>query len=231
MPQFFDKFPVIQYDISGKQLSSFTDVTNVFFRIQVIRSVLANINAYYVYDVEDDQTPEILADKVYDNPEAHWIILLANDIVDPQYDWPLSYNEFNKYIIGKYGSVENAQTTYHHYEKVIVREDTQSGIITEDVFWVNEEGLTDNEISYYNEMSYEDLPEDGEFVTHNMQNGKTVLEKTFRRRITNYDYELDLNEKKRSIKIIKPEYYNQIIREFDNLTRIELRTPYIRRLV
>lgn len=231
MPQFFDKFPVIQYDISGKQLSSFTDVTNVFFRIQVIRSVLANINAYYVYDVEDDQTPEILADKVYDNPEAHWIILLANDIVDPQYDWPLSYNEFNKYIIGKYGSVENAQTTYHHYEKVIVREDTKSGIITEDVFWVNEEGLTDNEISYYNEMSYEDLPEDGEFVTHNMQNGKTVLEKTFRRRITNYDYELDLNEKKRSIKIIKPEYYNQIIREFDNLTRIELRTPYIRRLV
>jgi len=230
MTQFFNKFPQISYDIAGKQLTSLQSVTNIFFRIQVIRSVLANINAYYVYDVEDDQTPEILADKVYNNPEAHWIILLANDIVDPQYDWPLNYKDFNNYIIGKYGSIETAQTTYHHYEKVVIREEQLSGIVTEDVFWINEDQLTVNNMTVPYD-TYDNLPKTQEYEPVNFANGRTVKETEFTRRITNYDYEVDLNEKKRSIKIIKPEYYPQIVREFDNLVQINRRTPFIRRLV
>lgn len=231
MAQFFEKFPKISYNIEGKRLTNYQNVTNIFFRVRVIREILGNISAYYEYLIKDDDTPEILADKIYGNPEAHWIILLANNIVDPQYDWPLTSKNFNKYIIKKYGSVANAKTTYHHYEKVIIREESASGTITETRFIINQANATstmaDSTVPY---DSYNNLPETQDVNTINMGEGKTVIEIINRDRITNYDYELQINENKRAIKIIKPEYYLQIVREFDGLTQIKQRTTYLRRL-
>ena len=231
MAQFFDKFPRISYDIEGKRLTTYQSVTNIFFRVRVIREILGNISAYYEYLIKDDDTPEILADKVYNNPEAHWIILMANNIVDPQYDWPLNSTNFTNYIINKYGSVANAQTTYHHYEKVITRQESFSGTITETRFVINQANaavsMADSTVPY---DSYNNLPETQSVNTVNMGEGKTVVEIVNRDRISNYDYEVQVNENKRSIKIIKPEYYGQIIREFDNLTQIKQRTTYLRRL-
>ena len=132
MAKYFTFFPSIAYDIAGKRRSNYQTVTNIFFRLRIIRSVLSNFSSYYEYLISDSDTPEILADKVYGDSEAHWIILLANDMVDPQYDWPLNTRDFTNYIIKKYGSIENAQTTYHHYEKVIRREEQLSGIIVEE---------------------------------------------------------------------------------------------------
>lgn len=232
MSQFFEKFPKIPYDIQGKRLTSYSLVTNVFFRLRVVRTVLGNIAAYYEYLVKDDDTPEILAEKVYGAAEAHWLILLANDIVDPQYDWPLNSRDFQKYLIKKYGSISNAKTTYHHYEKVVTREESLSGVITENRFVINQSNvaisMADTTVPY---DTYNSLPETQDVDTINMGNGKTVIEITNRAAITNYDYENDLNEKKRNIKIIKPEYYAQIIREFDALTKTNERIPYLRRLV
>lgn len=307
MANFFENFPKIQYDIQGKRRTNYDITTNIFFRIQFIRSILANISAYYEYLIKDDDTPEILAEKIYNDPEAHWIILLANDIVDPQYDWPLNTNDFKKYIINKYGSVENAKTTYHHYEKVIERIETLSDTLTETRFHIDYDiktntilqlssvngnftigntvyvssdstlsnaiitaivqnwSNTNNSITITNLVKpantrlefqtilennsntsavvssyilptvpydyYVGLPETGSFETINMGNGKTVIEKIRREAVTNYDYENQLNENKRPIKIIKPEYYQQIIKEFNDLVKINDRRTYIRRLV
>ena len=225
---FFDKFPVLAYDIAGKRLSNYQISTNIFFRIRILREILGNISAYYEYLVSDSDTPEILADKVYGNPEAHWVILMANDIIDAQYDWPLNYKNFNNYIINKYGSIANAKTQIHHYEKVITREEQLTGIVTESRFTVNFDKLTDNTPSVPYDY-YENLPETQEVNTYNLENGRTVTEIIRREAITYYDYESQLNDNKRSIKIIKPEYYGQILREFENLTNTK--PSYIRKLV
>lgn len=226
---FFDKFPVLAYDIAGKRLSNYQISTNIFFRIRVLREILGNISAYYEYLVSDSDTPEILADKVYGNPEAHWIILMANDIVDAQYDWPLNYKNFNNYIIKKYGSIANAKTQIHHYEKVVTREEQLTGIVTESRFTVNFDKLTDNTPSVPYDY-YENLPETQEVNTYNLENGRTVTEIIRREAITCYDYESQLNDNKRSIKIIKPQYYPQIISELNRLTKVN-EAPYIRKLV
>lgn len=60
---------------------------------------------YYLYDVVDGETPEDVANKFYDDPTKHWIVLMANEMVDPQYDWTLSTNNFQKYINNKYSSL------------------------------------------------------------------------------------------------------------------------------
>ena len=235
MAKFFDKFPITSYDISNKQRSNYQFITNILFRVHVVREVINNVSAYYEYLVKDDDTPEILAEKVYGDPEAHWIILLANDIVDPQYDWPLNYDDFNNYIIGKYGSLETALTEYHHYEKVVRREEKLSGVIVEQRFIINQANLTSNLSNTFIDVPYDTYnsladEQDVNTINYNLSNGKTIFEITYRDRITNYDYEVQLNDEKRSIKIIKPEYYSQIIREFDNLTQ-NSRTPFMRRLV
>jgi len=85
MPTFFNKFPAVRYDMENKRYSYQNNqiVTNVLFRIGIIKEVLTNIASYYEYTVRDDEKPEILADKFYNDPEGHWVILYANNIFDP----------------------------------------------------------------------------------------------------------------------------------------------------
>lgn len=238
MSKYFTFFPSIAYDIVGKKRTNYQIVTNIFFRLRVIREVLSNFSAYYEYLISDADTPEVLADKVYGDPEAHWIILLANNMIDPQYDWPLNSRDFQKYIIKKYGSIENAQTTYHHYEKVVRREEPLSNTFTEERYIINQANLTSSLSSTFANSRYATYEgayaladvQDVNPINYGFSSGKTVTEITYRNRVTNYDYEVELNDNKRAIKIIKPEYYSQIIREFDILTQTS-RTPYLRRLV
>jgi hypothetical protein len=229
MAKFFDLFPKISYDIAGNQYSTFQNVTNIFFRVRVLREILGNISAYYEYIVSDDMTPEILAEAIYGDPEGHWVILMANNIVDAQFDWPLNTTCFNNYIIGKYGSIATAQTRIHHYEKVIRREESSTGTTTETRFIINEDKYTNNDLDvpydYYN-----GLAETQSVETFNLEDDTTVVQISYREAITCYDYENALNEAKRTIKVIKPEYYGQIVRELDELTNYAS-TPFFRRLV
>lgn len=231
MANFFSKFPTVPYDIAGKRYTNYQTVTNIFVRFRIIKEVLGNISAYYEYIIKDGDTPEILADKIYGDPEAHWIILMANEMVDAHYDWPLNNRDFRKYIIGKYGSVETAKTTIHHYEKVIVREQQATGSISETRFIVNQEKLTDNDLDVPYDYYEGDgsLAETAAISTYNLSDGMTVIETISRDDITCYDYEHELNENKRAIKIIKPEYYLQLISELDDL--LNSQPTYIRRLV
>lgn len=226
---FFDKFPVIPYDINGKDVANYELATNIFFRFKIIKSVLDDITAYYEYVIQDGDTPEILAEKIYGDSEAHWIILLANNIVDAQHDWPLDYVSFNQYILKKYDLISLAKTQTHHYEKVIQRTESQSGITTETRFVIDLRKVTETEDDVPRD-SYEELPEDGLYETFNMGDGKTVQVRTFRERVTNYDWEVSENEKKRIIKIIKPEYYSAIRDEFYKLIKAD-QPVYIRRVI
>jgi len=107
---FFGKFPKIQYNITNTLFGSKETVTNIFFRIGYVKKVLNELSSYYVYEVDDGDTPDNLADKVYGDSGANWMILYANDIMDPQYDWPLDYQSFNKYLFEKYKSQVKAAT-------------------------------------------------------------------------------------------------------------------------
>lgn len=218
---FFDNFPRIRYDITQNQYSNYDIITNIMFRFSIIQNVLQNISAYYLYRIKSEDRPEILAEKIYGNPEAYWIILYANNMIDPHYDWPMDERVFINYITNKYGSTANAQSTYHHYEKVIERTESFSGTVTEKRIEVNQANLTINLASSLANTPYDhygNLPETQEVNTYDL-GSRTVTEIIKRDRITNYDWELNENEKRREIKIIKKEYYNQIMEEYENLLK------------
>lgn len=253
---YLDSFPRIDYSI-GEEKNITENVTNIFRRYAILRDIISNTTAYVLYEVEDGDTPEILAEKFYNDAGAGWIIMYANKIIDPQFDWPLSENAFRKYIIEKYGSVAAAQTSYHHYEKIV--ETTVGDQTYTRTYLVNKERLTENALdvpyTYYtpysnnyfltadtslittdnvyftvdhsNHFSWDDtsLPEYYSYDAHDI-NDTTVYMNTYGKAVSNYDYELQMNDNKRYIKVIKSQYYDQIMYEFKVLTK---NTPtYIR---
>ena len=111
--KYFDKFPKVAYDINNTLYSTREAVTNIFFRLGIMRQALQNSDAYYVYDIGEGDTPEIVAEKVYGDSGAGWLILYANQMIDPQFDWYLDYEQFNKYVASKYRRAAAAASRDH----------------------------------------------------------------------------------------------------------------------
>ena len=258
--KFLDTFPKLEYDINNTNTITqgpHETVTDIFFRFGIVKSIVSNASAYYVYDVQESDTPELLAEQIYNDSGAAWIIIYANKIIDPLFDWPLNYDAFQKMIKDKYGSVENAQTTTHHCEKVVTRVNEFFGTTSVTRFVVDQTRQTlqplhvpynyytpytattyrtadsgvftadDYEIPYATaDMMYDDLQVvsksgsvaySNEVNTYNID-GKTVVETIQGVAVSNYDYELRLNDDKKVIKIIKREFYTPIMNEFKTIT-------------
>ena len=250
MSSFFDKFPLIRYQISGVKYSSFQTVRNLLFRTSIIREALSNSSSYIKYVIRDGDTPEILASKVYGDPQAHWMILYANDMIDAQYDWPMTSTVFPKYIADKYRDMAEDDldrtledyeviawtqdttnvASRHHYEKVIRRENKSEQVTEETRFIINKSKLTNNNLDVPYDY-YDGLADIQDYTPIDLEiPNQTVIETIYRDFVTYYDYENELNEARRNIRIIKKEYYTQMNTEFGILTNKN--TPiFMRRVV
>lgn len=238
MSSFFDKFPIILHNLSDNKYSSYQLVRNILFRTAIIQETINNASAYMKYIIHDGDTPEILAAKVYGDPQAHWIILYANEILDPQFDWPMTSEVFSKYIVDKYRSAAEddrgmaledyeviawtQDTTnipsYHHYEKVVKQENQNAQLTTEARYLVNKTKLTNNTLDVPHDW-YDNLADVQDVTPLNLEvDGQTVIQTIYRNAVTFYDYENELNEARRNIRIIKKDYYTQIVTELNILT-------------
>ena len=115
---FFENFPIIAYDSVGNE--EYKLVTDLLRRVALRSKVRSNVLVFDTYDVKEGETPEMIADKLYDDPEYHWIILLINDITDRYHQWPMNNNQFLTYLNDKYSNVDAT----HHYEISQVSGDT-----------------------------------------------------------------------------------------------------------
>ena len=106
---YFDSFPVIRY---GSTDGTIKNITNLLRRVAVRSKLKTNISFFDTYDVKNGETPEIIADKLYDDPKLHWIIMLVNNVTDRYHDWPMSEQQFNSYLNEKYSNPDGI----HHYE-------------------------------------------------------------------------------------------------------------------
>lgn len=199
MPRYFSKFPKLAYTKNNVT----TIITDLMARVNVVRNPLDNISLFYEYNVQEGDTPEIIASKYYSDPELHWVILMFNDMVDPFYDWPMHYQQFVDFIVSKYGSVETAKTTIHHYEKIITKEDVLSGEVTTDVIQIDS-------------TTYTALPVT-ESWNLSLPNGNSIKMTITKREVDNYTYEDELNESKRLIKLVRPDLIPDIKKQFEAL--------------
>ena len=107
---YFYQFPVIPYDSFGQ--GDFSLVTNILRRVGLRTKVKSNRLFFDTYDVKEGETPESLSDKLYNDPELHWVILMVNDITDRYHQWPLTTPQFLAFTKDKYSNID----AVHHYE-------------------------------------------------------------------------------------------------------------------
>ena len=200
MAKYFSKFPKVLYNFGGNDVDV---VTNVTVRFAIEKKLKENTVTYFNYTIRDGDTPEIIASKLYDNPEFHWIVMMLNDIIDVEEDWPLQYNALNRFIERKYSAPEYAdsantsvsgiiwaQQNPHSYYKIIT---TVSPDGTENVkeFEIDQQSYTNFQFSQ---------------TQKTLSDGNTILIKVSKKTKSYYVYEDGLNESKRIIKILKPEF-------------------------
>jgi len=248
---YFKQFPQIYYDFpqintSDTELQILTDITtNVRFRKQV----LENVTLYDEYDILEGETPEMVAEKVYGNPELHWVIMLANQRYDYLKDFPMSSRELEEYCIDKYG-VDNLDKVHHYEKDNLVVEGVATIKIPKDVILemkvhdfitnatsnaridsIDLVGKTVNvmmDFGAFNPGEYVLLQgirtdEDG-VTTYGPIASFLIPTNGFALNdnyaaISNYMYENIENEKKRRIKLISSSLVDQIVREFQSLVK------------
>ena len=107
---YFANFPLIPYDSVGD--GNFKLVTNLMKRVAIRAKVKTNTMLFDTYDVKEGETPEMIADKLYGDPNLHWIIMYVNGITDRYHQWPLSTPQFLAFLNDKYSNPDGT----HHYE-------------------------------------------------------------------------------------------------------------------
>lgn len=105
--RYFEKFPLTEYNGIPS--------LNILKRVSFNENVKNFITAFYTHTVPADEKFEILAYNYYDDVDYDWLIYHANDIIDPYYQTPLTYDDFDRYIESKYGSIERAQRKTIYY--------------------------------------------------------------------------------------------------------------------
>ena len=122
---YFNSFPVIPYDSKGDL--QFKDVTNLLRRVGMRTKLKTNTFLYDTYNVKEGETPEMIAHKLYGDPQLHWIILLINEITDRYHQWPMTGGQFLDYLNDKYSNPDGI----HHYETTQTSGDTKVKIEVE----------------------------------------------------------------------------------------------------
>lgn len=195
--KYFSEFPqVYSNDANG----NLTIQVNLLSRISVIKSLFTNPLLYYTYDIQEGDTPEIIAHKYYGDMYRYWIVLLFNEINDPQWDWPMTGEVFNKYLQSKYTTID-VYNDVHHYEKIITQYEHTSQVTTKNVLNIDQNEFD----SLIEETITVSLPTGAVSVTISKQS------------VNYYDYEMILNESKRTIKLLNKNYVNEIESQFKKL--------------
>ena len=207
MSSYFSEVPNFEYvsRLPDAKISDYITVKNFFKRGFLREDIFQNLAFFTKYSIRGDDRPDNVAFEVYNDSTLDWLVLMSNNIVNIQNEWPISNADFDELMLEKYGSYDTLFSGIHHYETLEVKD-------ARDVKIVNA-GLkveSDYSVTFFDERA-------GQMVTVT----PTIP-------ITNYQYEQKVNEDKRNIYLLQPRYL-QVVRDDleDLMTYREGSTQYM----
>ena len=186
MAYYFNSFPKISYDLKNNGRPQI--ITNLMVRYKLTAALKARAVNYYNYSVQEGQRPDNVSFDLYSIPSYSWILLLVNTMHDPNYDWPLSQRNFEKFIKAKYGSHALAISTVHEYRKVV---NEQSVLFDQTI--IPKKTLVVDETTY------------------------NTLSTSAREIIYKYNYEEELNDIRRNILYIPASILSNVLAEISDV--------------
>ena len=194
---YFRQVPNFQYvdrSPGDQTISNYIEVKNLFKKAKLRDDIFSDLSFFTKYSILGDERPDNVAYKFYNDSTLDWIILLSNNVINVQTEWPLSQQGFYNYLIDKYGS-EEVFNEVHHYETIQVN-NTDGAIIVRAGLKVP----SDYSISYFD-----------------VNNGQTMNYRNITVEVSNYDYEEKIQNNKRNIFVLKPNYLNLIFNDLEDI--------------
>lgn len=194
--QYLPNFDYVSRIPGAKNINDYVQVKNIFKRFKVKSEVLNDLSYFTKYKIIDDERPDQIAYTYYDNPYYDWVVLLANNIINIETEWPLSQDSFYNYMIDKYDTESNFAEV-HHYETIKVLTNSNRVLVPAGL-----EVPSDYSITYYDRS-----------IPGVVTKGKIT------QAITNQQYEDKIQDNKRNIFLIKPQYITTILDEIEDAMR------------
>lgn len=198
MANYFRYLPEFEYvsRLPDAKISDYIKVKNLFKKGKIREDIFQNLSFFEKYKIVGNDRPDNVAYEVYGDATLDWVILLCNNIVSIQTEWPMEQNNLDAYLLSKYDNdYNNLYNGIHHYETIEVR-NSQNFIVLPAGLQVQ----SDYSISYYDYLT--DAQIDRRDVTIP---------------ITNYEYEESLENNKRNIFILKKQYLGIILNDMNEI--------------
>ena len=197
MSNYFNLIPNFDYvsRLPDAKISDYIQVKNLFKRVFLREDIYSNLMYFTKYDIQGDDRPDNVAHRIYSDSTLDWLILLSNNITHIPTEWPLSQNDFDRFLLDKYGSYDNLYNGVHHHETVEVKDSNEVTVVPAGL-----EVSSDFTTTYYD---------------YYMSDMVTKLDIT--RPVTNYQYEEKIQNKKREIFILKQEYVSVVMDDIADL--------------
>ena len=190
---YFRQLPDLDYPSLANDRKSAYDyqvVKNIFKRAVLRNDVFDEVTAFTKYSVEGDERPDSVAYNFYGDSGLDWVVLTTNNIIHVRDEWPMGNQDFLTYLNGKYTDQE--LSNIHHYETDLLR-DSQGKLI-------QPKGLN--------------VP--GDYSISFLDNGVLRTES----KITSFtflEHETNLNDEKRNINLLRPEYLTIFLEDFSEI--------------
>ena len=196
MSDYFNKLPNFEYvsRLPNAKIGDYITVKNFFKRAALEEDILDNLAFHTKYKIIGDDRPDNVAYDFYGNSELDWLVLTCNNIVNIQTEWPLLQNDFDRFLLDKYGSYEELNAT-HHYKTQEIKNSKDVVIVPGGV-----QCSSDYSVTYYD---------------YNTGQEKIVLSRDCTTAVTNYEYEAEIEDEKRNIFLLEPRYLNVIRNDMD----------------
>ena len=198
---YFREIPNLEYQSflsTRKSSDEYLLVKNIFRRVK-LRDDLQNVfTIFNKYQIKDGARPDTVAQEIYGSSQYDWVVLVGANIINVRNEWPLSDRDIYRYSEELYGNYLNA---IHHYETTEVKDSNGRLILPKGK-------VVDSNFT----IPKPDLPTQ----TINPVTG-----------ISNYEYEVIKNDKKRSIYILKPSYLQQAINDIKKAMTYDRSSQYV----
>ena len=190
MSNYFSQVPDFEYvsRLPDAKISDYITVKNLFRKGKLREDIFQNLAFFTKYQIKGDDRPDNVAFEVYGDSTLDWLVLITNNIVNIQTEWPLPQNDFDQLMVEKYGDYDTLYNGIHHYETLEVK--NSQGVV------IVPKGL---QVDSNYSVSYFDY-----FIGGQTETGNIAIP------VTNYEYEEKIENDKRNIFILKARYLNVV---------------------
>jgi hypothetical protein len=197
MSSYFQRVPDFNYvsRLPDSKIGDYIRVKNLFKKGKLREDIFQNLAFFEKYKIVGDDRPDNVAFEIYKDSSLDWIVLLSNNVLNIQSEWPLPQTDFDRFVLDKYGDYDTLYNGIHHYE-------------TEEV--KNSQGVTivpaGLQVDSSYSISYYDF-----FIEQQITTGNISVP------VTNYEYEEKVENDKRNIFLLKPRYLNIVFDDMEEL--------------